>query len=94
MIDELPHEARDGFGAGLADIPESDLVHYGLTLGDALVFGDLALHRTWVPPGAIVERRSLEFRLTRPEDSIADKDYFDVRAGEFVRRDGKARIAS
>jgi hypothetical protein len=93
-LDELPHASRDGFGAGVAEIPESELVAFDLALGDGLVFGDLALHRTWVPPGACVERRSLEFRLVRPQDSIPDKDYFDVRAGEFVRRDGKARVAS
>jgi len=66
-------------------------VHFDLTLGDALVFGDLTIHRTFLPPGATVERRSLEFRLVRPDEAIADKDYFDLDSGLFVRTDGTRR---
>jgi hypothetical protein len=68
-------------------------VHFHLRLGDALVFGDLAVHRTFIPLAATVERRSLEFRLVRRSDAIEAKDYFDVDSGLFVRTDGSTRSA-
>jgi hypothetical protein len=89
----LPHRPVAGFAAGIEVPPRADRVHFDLALGDALVFGDLVVHRTFVPPGATVERRSLEFRLARPDDAIDDKDYFDLDAGCFVRRDGSRRFA-
>ncbi len=84
---ELTHQPRDGFAAGL-DIAPEDVVHFELSLGDCLFFGDHAVHRTYTPPGALIDRRSLEFRLIDPEDSIANKDYFDIELGTFRRRDG------
>ena len=90
---ELPHEAPGGFGAGLDGIDIDDVEHHELALGDALLFGDLVLHRTYTPPSASVERRSLEFRLVTPEDALAFKDYFDVESGWFVRTDGSRREA-
>ena len=87
----LAHGPLDGFAAGIRDVPGMDRVSFDLTLGDALVFGDLAIHRSFVPPGATVERRSLEFRLVRPDEAIADKDYFDLELGLFVRTDGTRR---
>ena len=90
---ELEHVARDGFGAGLDAAPPGERVAYALALGDALVFGDLVPHRTIVPDPARAERRSLEFRLVRPEDAVLDKDYFDVRAGTFVRRTPAVEVA-
>ncbi len=90
---EMPHKAMDGFGAGVAAEQCKDCYHYDLALGDALVFGDLVLHRTFTPPGAEVERRSLEFRLIDPADALEGKDYFDIRQGMFVQTNGNKRKA-
>jgi hypothetical protein len=90
---ELVHGSMNGFGAGLDGSRFNDLVHFDLAFGDALVFGDLVLHRTYTPPGAAVERRSFEFRLIRPEHALDNKDYFDVERGAFVRTDGSIRRA-
>lgn len=90
---ELPHVARDGFGAGLDEEPQGPRARFELALGDALVFGDLVPHRTITPDPARPERRSLEFRLVRPCDAVAHKDYFDVRRGEFTRRAPSAEVA-
>ena len=89
----LVHEPADGFGAGLPRRSFEQTDSYRLALGDCLFFGDLAVHRTFVPPGANVERRSLEFRLVEPGDSLAEKDYFDIERGLFVRKDGSTRSA-
>jgi hypothetical protein len=91
--EELTHAAMNGFGAGLDGSRLGNLRHFDLAFGDALVFGDLAPHRTYTPPGASVERRSLEFRLIMPEHALDNKDYFDVERGVFVRTDGTARRA-
>jgi hypothetical protein len=90
---ELEHVARDGFGAGLAAPPDGARTRFALALGDALVFGDLVPHRTFVPDRARPERRSLEFRLVRPGDAVADKDYFDVLRGTFTRRTPSVEVA-
>ena len=88
---ELKHVPMDRFGAGLENPNFKDLAQYELELGDALVFGDLTFHRTFVPPQGIVERRSLEFRLIQPSDALENKDYFDSKSGFFVRKDGSKR---
>jgi hypothetical protein len=83
---EAPHATRDGFGAGLELAPhDAERAHFALELGDALVFGDLVPHRTFFPAGALPERRSLEFRLVRPEDALDGKDYFDLTRTAFTR---------
>lgn len=81
------HTPLAGFGAGIKDTEFHDTFHYDLNLGDALTFGDHALHRTYLPENCQVERRSLEFRLVNPEHAIPDKDYFDVQNLKFVRFD-------
>lgn len=83
-FDELPHRAFGDHGAALDDDLFKATKRLDLKLGDAMVFGDFAPHRTYVPDGAVVERRSIEFRLVRPEDSIDGKDYFDIEKGAFV----------
>jgi hypothetical protein len=88
---ELMHEAKDEFGAGL-DLDPRDRFHCKLRLGDALVFGDLTLHRTYTPPNCHIERRSLEFRLCMPSDGLRDKDYFDIISGMFVNINKKQRV--
>ena len=85
------HEAMAGFGAGLDGNGYKNVFHYDLNLGDALVFGDLALHRTFTPEGAQVQRRSLEFRLIDPADALPGKDYFDIKQQVFVQKDGSIR---
>lgn len=92
-VAELEHVARDGFGAGLADTPAGERTHFALALGDALIFGDLVPHRTFVPDPERPKRRSLEFRLVRPCDAVADKDYFDVLRGSFTRRTPSVEVA-
>ncbi|MGA7937722.1 MAG: phytanoyl-CoA dioxygenase family protein [Kovacikia sp.] len=68
--------------------------HYTLKLGDCLLFGDLAIHRSFVSPDQEMrDRRSLEFRLVCPEDALDTKDYFDIESGLFVRTDGSSRLA-
>lgn len=90
---ELPHDAAAGFGAGLPDAPAGPHALFDLTLGDALVFGDLVPHRSFVPDPRRPERRSLEFRLVRPCDAIAGKDYFDIASGAFTRRSPAMEVA-
>lgn len=89
-LQPLEHTPLDGFGAGISG-NFHNANHYALELGDCLLFGDLAVHRTFTPENATIERRSLEFRLVRPEDSLDIKDYFDIESGFFVRKDGSKR---
>jgi len=84
------HKPMSSFGAGL-DIEISNTFYHDLNLGDALVFGDLTFHRTYTPTKAIVERRSLEFRLCIPSDALADKDYFDIQQQVFIKKNGSTR---
>lgn len=80
----LPHQEMNGFGAGLPDWTEAG-TWFPMALGDALFFGDLAPHCTFIPPGGEVRRTSLEFRLTSRDYAIPDKDYFDVLSGTMTR---------
>ncbi len=79
------HVAMDGFGAGIPDADFQRRRHFDLAFGDALIFGELTLHRTFTPPGAVANRRSLEFRLIRPADALPGRDYFDVEAQRFIQ---------
>lgn len=85
---ELEHHGEGIFAAGLTgEFPAGR--HFLLRQGDALVFGDMALHRTYSPPDGPPERASLEFRLTRPEDARPGKDYFEIASGQIARTDGR-----
>jgi hypothetical protein len=82
----ITYEQLGNHGATLelSDFP--DTIHFELNCGDALVFGDHALHRTYVP--ANVEsfaRWSFEYRLVRPEDCLSGSDYFDIEEKVFIR---------
>ncbi len=88
---ELAHAPLNGHGAGLARQEWASVKHYDLEFGDCLLFGDLTIHRTFVPEGCTLARRSLEFRLICPEDAIDGKDYFNIVEGHFVRTDGTVR---
>ncbi len=84
QMQEYVHQSVNQFGAGIINHNFSDLKHFPLSLGDALIFGDYVLHRTFLPDGCQPERRSLEFRLVKPEHVLPGKDYFDIITGQFV----------
>ena len=81
---EYPHVTMGEFGAGIASKTFRDLKNYSLELGDALIFGDHVLHRTFTPPGCQVERASLEFRLLRPIDALNEKDYYCLKLQSLI----------
>ncbi len=81
---EYSHVLLDGFGAGIVNDNFEKKFHFELSLGDALVFGDHALHRTYLPSGCVVKRRSLEFRLVMPEHVVIGRDYYDINKKCFV----------
>jgi hypothetical protein len=82
---EVQHVPMGMYEAG---IPRDSLDgwHYLLRPGDCLLFGDYAIHRTFLPKDAVLERRSLELRLVRRQDALDVKDYFDVDSGQMVRK--------
>ncbi len=84
---QYAHQFLNNFGAGIENANFQELKHFPLSLGDALIFGDHVLHRTFLPDGCLPERRSLEFRLVKAEHVIPGKDYFDVLTGQFVKFD-------
>lgn len=88
-----PHTSMDGFGAGIAGLEFAKRKHFDLALGDALIFGDLALHRTFTPAGAQTERRSLEFRLIQPKHALPGRDYFDIETQQFIQTPQTAEAA-
>ena len=82
----LAHEAFGDHGATLKISEIPDTVHFELSCGDALVFGDHAPHQTYVPSHlANRDRWSFEYRLVMPEDCLAGSDYFDIEEGIFVK---------
>jgi len=81
----LPHEPENGHGAVIKQPPLTDLARFDLAFGDALLFGDHVPHRTVPGRSGKIDRRSFEFRLTRPEHALPGKDYFDLVARKFVR---------
>jgi len=91
--DQKPVEAviRDGtvfnkFDLAQADVPPAGKCHtFKLGLGDAFVFGQHVLHRTYVASDRFAERTSMEFRLTRPRCVIPGKDYFSLKSMRFYQ---------
>jgi hypothetical protein len=81
----LPHEPQDGHGAVIKAAPFAEVARFDLAFGDALLFGDHAPHRTVPGRSGEIDRRSFEFRLTRPQDALPGKDYFDLSTRKFVR---------
>jgi len=79
------------------DLPESDkpdpasVRRFELRLGDALVFGQEVLHRSYNdgPPDA--ERTSMEFRITTRETLVAGKDYYDLEKGTWYVAQGASQ---
>jgi Phytanoyl-CoA dioxygenase (PhyH) len=81
----LRHEPQDGHGAVIKAPPFSELKRFDLAFGDALLFGDHVPHRTVPGRSGQIDRRSFEFRLTRPEHALPGKDYFDLSTRKFVQ---------
>jgi hypothetical protein len=81
----LPHESQAGHGAVIKDQPFPQLTRFDLSFGDALLFGDHVPHRTVPGRSGKIDRRSFEFRLTKPQDALPGKDYFDLTTRKFVR---------
>ena len=64
---------------------KSDSFNFNLERGDALVFGDHTIHRTFTPPAKRVDRMSLEFRLIKEVDKLPDRDYFSLKDKHFIQ---------
>jgi ectoine hydroxylase-related dioxygenase (phytanoyl-CoA dioxygenase family) len=86
----LPHEAKGDHGAAIERESFANTTRFDLSFGDALLFGDHVPHRT-VPGRNGIDRRSFEFRMTRPEDALPGKDYFDLSSRAFVRTDASGK---
>ena len=86
----LPHEPHNGHGAAIVTRTFDDVARFDLSFGDALVFGDHVPHRTVPGRAGLIDRRSFEFRLCRPDDALPGKDYFDLSTRTFVRTPPKA----
>jgi len=56
---------------------------FELALGDAFVFGQHVLHRSYNDGPASAERTSMEFRITTRDAVIAGKDYYDLQKGQW-----------
>ena len=74
----------NGFAAGL-ERDFTDLIHFDLELGDAVLFGDFVPHRTFAPKDSIWQRSSFEFRLVREAEALENKDYFNLQKRLFVQ---------
>lgn len=90
LHEPISHRPIADHGAVMAE-PDTQTRSFDLEFGDALVFGDHVPHRTIPSRDGRIDRRSFEFRLVMPGEALADKDYFDIRSGCFVRTDGSAR---
>ncbi len=82
----LLHKPDGNHGAGIDGIDFQSVVRYELRFGDAIVFGDHVPHRTVPAMNGMIERRSFEYRMVRPEEALWNKDYFDLETRSFVRR--------
>jgi hypothetical protein len=83
----------NGFAAGL-ERDFSDLIHFDLELGDAVLFGDFVPHRTFAPVDTRWQRSSFEFRLIREADALSNKDYFALREKQFVQLNSDSLLNS
>jgi len=81
----LEHHDAGVFHNALDDDRFPERRSFDLALGDALFFGALIPHRTYLPAGCQLERYSLEYRLTRRDGVIPGKDYFDLRSLAFYQ---------
>ena len=83
---ELPHVQYEGHGACIEDFCalNESIGATGLECGECLIFGDHTPHCSIPGPTGRIDRRSIEFRMVRPQDAIAGKDYFDLKTRKFI----------
>jgi hypothetical protein len=85
----IEHLVLDGAAINQFDLREADkpdphsVRRFELCLGDAFIFGQDVLHRSYNDGPADAERTSMEFRLTTRGGVIAGKDYYDLERGAW-----------
>jgi phytanoyl-CoA dioxygenase PhyH len=85
----VDHLVREGTAINQFDLPDEQkpepgqVKRFELRLGDAFVFGQDVLHRSYNdgPPSA--ERTSMEFRIAARDAVIPGKDYYDLERGTW-----------
>jgi len=83
----VDHLIREGTAINQFDLPDDHKPkaarRFELNLGDAFVFGQNVLHRSYNdgPDGA--ERTSMEFRITTRDAVVSGKDYYDLQKGQW-----------
>ena len=83
------HVIREDLQINKFDLPEEGKPakdacrRFDLRLGDAFVFGQHVLHRSYAADNPKESRTSMEFRLTTKDDLIRGKDYFDISKGNW-----------
>lgn len=87
----IQHVERPEYLTNQFDLREEDkptpeqTVRFNLNIGDAILFGQLVLHRTYFPAEEFLPRNSVEFRLTQKTHRINGKDYFDLEKRTFYQ---------
>ncbi len=83
----VDHLIREGTGINQFDLPDDHKPkatrRFELGLGDAFVFGQNVLHRSYNDGPAGTERTSMEFRITTRDSAIPSKDYYDLQKGQW-----------
>ena len=82
--EELGVIIRKGHSVNVFDLKDEnkpdkdDVISFELNSGDALFFGMYVPHRTYVRDSSMLDRNSIEFRLTTCSDRVRGKDYYDI----------------
>ena len=85
----VAHVIREGAAINQFDLPEpsrpstAKVRRFELRLGDAFVFGQDVLHRSYNDGRPSAQRTSMEFRITTRDALIAGKDYYDLENGAW-----------
>lgn len=79
-----PHQPETVYGGFEIKERFPTRTYFQLELGDCLLFGDLAPHRTFLPMDTALERFSFEYRLSRPDALVPGKDYFDIKTQQMM----------
>jgi hypothetical protein len=85
----VAHLIREGVAINQFDLAEESrpdersVRRFELRLGDAFVFGQDVLHRSYNDGLPTAERTSMEFRITTRRAVIAGKDYYDLEKGAW-----------
>jgi len=64
---------------------ESECISFELNRGDVLMFGMLTLHRTFIKDETMLDRLSTEFRITREDNILKDRDYFNIESSKMTK---------